>query len=521
MNGPRRNRRGILAGALLAHALLVGIVPSAVLAAARSVEAVVAEKSQWSSFATAGTPMTIEGRISTISGRQMRFRNCDLPLQSHDGKNLTRPVAQFANAEVSGRFGLVNAKPTFLIERMRETPSDLDEFRRRARELGKGKPEDWYALGDWATARGAFYEDEDFQKRSREAYREAIAREHRALPPEAIEALVSLSEKIPKLGLPESLRAEFVHEAWHRRWKAVAKNDTTALRGLAESMAKDLAGCTTPLDPSQAKLNGNYLRDPLKVYREADETTRGRLHRVLYSQTLRTAILTQTRPDGSNGYAIAAELDALGPEFHELAETHREKELELRISRVKSATRQDVVQLADELRQRKRPEKARQILETWLKARAERLREDGPTGLIQAADDYESLIEDKQTAHDLLIEAYKIDPASVDISRRLKHLGYELKEGRWLARSEAQAVPDSPIRIALREGRVAAGMTADQVHKSLGAPVSVTRVASLNEVNELWTYENTGRIRLVVHIQRRGTGEARTVSVTQLKAAAP
>jgi hypothetical protein len=283
-------------------------------------------------------------------------------------------------------------------------------------------------------------------------------------------------------------------------------------------MAKELPGCTTPLKPDQAKLGAEYLRNPLKMYEAAEDASRKRLHRALYAEIMRTAILLRAQPDGSNGTQIAAEFDALGPEFRGIGESYREKELELRISRVQNATRQEVIQLADELRQKKRAEKAREILEAWLKLREARLRKDGPTGLVQAADDYESLIDDRNTASRLLVEAYEIDSSSEEISRRLKHLGYQLKDRRWLSQTEAQAVPSDPIQAALREGRVVAGMTSEQVRKALGAPDAVTRIASSNEVNELWAYNNAGKTRLVVHIQRRGNGEARTLNISQVKA---
>lgn len=517
MNHRQRSPLTILARMLMLSCALCGLIPGTLFAASRSVEAILAEKTQWSSYASAGNAMTIEGRVSAISGKQLRFRGCDLPCQAAEGKSLLKLFSSSANVEITGRFALVNTKPTFLIEVMRVTPSDLETFRNRERELRNGKPDEWYGLGDWAVGRGTFYEDDELKRRAVDAYREAIERERQALPADAADALVKLSEKIPKYGLPETFRAEYVHDAWQRRWRKTPKDDPAALRKLAEDLSKELQGCTAPLDAKQAKQGADYLRDPLGVYKKADEETRNRLHRALYAEILRTAILLKAQPDGNNGYEIADELDKLGPEFHDLAETHREKNLDLRISRVKTATRQDVVLLADELRQRQQPEKARKALDTWLAARVERLRKDGPTGLMQAAEDYQSLIDDKGTAVKLLVEAYQIDPSAEPVSQRLKRMGYVLQNGEWVNASDVKKMPDDPVQIALREGRVVAGMTAEQVQKAQGAPDAVARFASFNEVNEFWTYDNVGGVRLVVHIQRRGTAEPRTISISQLK----
>jgi len=484
--------------------------------ATRSVESLVADKEQWTSYAKAGTPMTIEGRLSAISGKQLRFARCDLPFQSHDGKTFPRTATLSENVEVSGKFALVNAMPAFLVERLVVLPSDFDVFQRRRRNLLRAQPAEWYALGDWASARGTFYEDKDLLQHARQAYQEGIQREHMALPADAIDPLIELAAKARKLGLPETLRGEFVHEAWHRRWTAAPKSDAEALKKLAERMAGELAGCKTPLQPPQPKLSEAYLAAPVSTYRSADEGKRALLHRILYAEVMRAALLIGADPQGANGNQIADALDAQVPEFHELAESYREKELALRIARSKNSTRQDVVALAETLVERERPEQAREVLVSWLEFRTERLRKDGPTGLVQAADDYLSLLKDEKTAYTFLIEAYEIDPSSEAVARRLNKLGYELVNGSWLDRSQRSAIPEDPVQVALREGRVVAGMTADQVRKALGEPDRLARIASAGEVNEIWTYDSSGKVRLLVHIVRRSGQESRTLGVSQI-----
>lgn len=502
----------------MALLFIVSAFSSTLFGAARSVESVVAEKAQWASHASAGTPMSIEGRVSSIAGKQMRFRNCDLILQSHDGKTLVRPSRDAENVEVYGRFGLVNTRPVFLVEKLNEKSNDMDTFRGRQRELRDAKPEAWYELGKWAAARGAFYEDAELEAKSRDANLEGLERERKGLPADAVEPLVELSKKVSVLGLSDSLRMDYIHEAWQRRFQAAPKNDGAALSALAEKLAKDFEGAKVPLNPPQPQLVADYLKDPLAVYRKADEVIRFRLHRILYIEILRRSIMIRALPEGANGYKIAEEIDQQIPEDHAVAETLREQELAFRIKRVATATRQDALELSEELNKRKQPEKSRQVVEIWLKARTERLRTEGPTGLIQAAEEYETLLKDKKAAHALLVEAYELDPKSEGIAKRLTQYGYVLKGGRWLSKIDSETVPEDPLQSALREGRVEAGMTADQVRKALGAPESLARAATLGEVNEIWTYANTAKLKLVIHLQRRGRiGEFKAISVTQVK----
>ncbi|MGE3314852.1 MAG: hypothetical protein AB7O26_07005 [Planctomycetaceae bacterium] len=498
--------------------LPVCTVADSVFAAARSVESVVAEKAQWPSYASANTSMTIEGRFSSIAGKQMRFRNCDLVLQSHDGRTLIRPSRDAENVEVYGRFGLVNTRPVFLIERLNEKPNDKETVLGRKRALREASPQEWYELGKWAAGRGAFYSDSELQVQAREANAEGLERERKALPADAVEPLVELSKKVSELGLPDSIRGDLIHESYQRRYLAVAKNDSAALLELSEEFAAEFDGAKVPLNPPQPNLVADYLKNPLDVYRSADAASRLRLHRILYVEILRQSIMSRTLPEGANGYQIAEEIDQQIPEDHAVAESLREREIAYRFKRIETATRQDALELSEELNRRKQPEKSRQVLEVWLKARTDRLRTEGPTGLIQAAEEYETLLKDKKTALALLVEAYELDSKSEAIAKRLTQHGYVLKGGRWLSKADSDAVPEDPVQMALREGRVVAGMTAEQVRKALGAPESLARAATSGEVNEIWTYANSSKLHLVIHLQRRGrTGEFKAVSVTQVK----
>jgi hypothetical protein len=117
----------------------------------------------------------------------------------------------------------------------------------------------------------------------------------------------------------------------------------------------------------------------------------------------------------------------------------------------------------------------------------------------------------------LLIDAARQQPGSQAIAARLQELGYVLKKGRWLTADESKAIPEGKLEKALREGRVEQGMTATQVLKSLGAPLTTTRIASSGQIGEVWTYGQAGASRLTIYLVKRATQiEARVVGIDQL-----
>jgi hypothetical protein len=72
---------------------------------------------------------------------------------------------------------------------------------------------------------------------------------------------------------------------------------------------------------------------------------------------------------------------------------------------------------------------------------------------------------------------------------------------------------------AIREGRVEPGMTAGNVRRALGEPLSKARAATAGQVTEIWTYGLSDASRLVVRLMKRAEQkESTVVDVTQQSA---
>ena len=144
-------------------------------------------------------------------------------------------------------------------------------------------------------------------------------------------------------------------------------------------------------------------------------------------------------------------------------------------------------------------------------------RKEGPIGLMRVAEEYIDLLEDEQQAVKLLQEAYRLSPESERISARLTQLGFHRHEGRWIPLKQFNALPEDPLRKAIREGRVVVGMTAKQVESTLGAPTSTTRIATAGQLSELWIYGEPGASRLTVHLLRRSRrADLKAIRISQI-----
>jgi len=469
-----------------------------------SIPQLVEQRSKWSDFATKGAPIKVEGRYSNFSPKLLRFVKCDdLNFVWHDEEQ-SFPIdpanLRGRTIEVYGRFVMQLGKNLFRVDGLREMPSDEETLRSRKSAIRDAPAAGWYALGDWALARGTFYSDVDLENEARQLFAEGIQRELRSLSDDALEAKVRLSEKFRTYGLPDSDRIALLHDAFSHRWLGTKRNASAAeLSQLCDRMAENLRGCLTPLDPPEPALADRYDREPSGLYRDSGTATRLKLNRILYAEIRYAYVQAVARQKNLDGLQHADAIDREAPEFHAQAEKLRETTLDERLAAAATLSRSDILKLAECFVQRGQPEKAMQAKQVWVLAGDERLRKEGrPDDFIQAAREHQTLLEDKEGAVKLLIEAYERSPEMKEISEQLRRLGYTRAAGRWLTRAEAAALPPDPAKEAT-EGGPRMGMSRDQIQKVLASrPDSVTRVISAGQLNEVWIYENGGT-RLAVH----------------------
>jgi hypothetical protein len=513
------DRTGGWTTAACAAGILVFASAVARAADAISIADLVKQRSKWSEFATSGTHLKVEGRYSNVSAKLLRFVKCDdLNFVWHDDEQ-SFPIEPSSlhgrTIEVYGRFTMQLGKPLFRVDGLRELPPDEETLRTRKSAIRDEPAPAWYALGDWALARGEFYSDGEIETEARQIFAEGIGRELKNLSDDALDAKIRLSENFRKYGLPESERIAFVHDAFSHRWLGTKRNaPAEELEKLCDRMSDNLRGCRTPLDPPEPALADRYDRGPGALYRDSGTATRLKLNRILYSEIRYAYVQALARQKNLDGLQHADAIDREVPELHAQAEKLRETTLDERLAAAATMSRSDVLKLAERFVQRGQPEKAMQAKKAWVLAGDDRLRKEGrPDDLIQAAREHQTLLEDNEGAAKLLMEAYERSPEMKEISEQLNRLGYKRAQGRWLTRAEAAALPPDPSKEAT-DGGPRVGMSRGQIQKVLASrPDSVTRVISAGQLNEVWIYENGGS-RLAVHFV--GAIDGRDLKVVKL-----
>jgi hypothetical protein len=477
-----------------------------------SIEYFNSRKAEWNQLV--GATIRLEGRISLLGGGKIRLAKCDMVFQVKE--TLSRPLGGKRSVELSGQLKREDGKLIFDVEQLRAAPTDVEQFESRTAKLRNPRPDEWYELGDWALHRSRYYDDIDLAEKAEYAYAHGVAAERRAMSADDAEARFVLARKIKNYKLPETQRIELIHEGDWLLWQAALKSETTSRddwKRLAARLAEDLPGCTQPLTSFPAELTQSYERQPLATYRDAADDGRRKMNRLLYASVILKPIVDAASSDGRNGDAIADQIERDVPEAVTLIEKYRDLKLAWRLSRVTTTTRPEVEQLAEDFRSRKRPDQAKQALTDWLAARESRLREDGPVGLLQLADDYLALLHDEVRAVSLLNEAYKLDPAFSDVADRMKSLGYAWNGTKWIKADLAKPNPDPAPTVDTIAGGIVVGMTAAELRSRLGSPAAASRALTKAGATEVWCYGPPGTSRLVVRLERNdGSPDVRVVA---------
>jgi hypothetical protein len=476
-----------------------------------SVEYLNSRQAEWDKLV--GPKIQIEGRIRLQGKGQLRFVKCDLVFYGNETQ--LRPLTNQRFVEVTGQFQKTAGKMTFKIERIEAIPSDLEQTESRLRNLGNPSPPELYEIGEWAAERARFYNDPELAKKARSMFTNGVNLEWRALTASEGEERIALAHKAREFQFPDDQRMELIHEGYRILWQRILKSekqDLSDLIPLIARLADDLPGSTQQIVPFQPDLKQRYEKDPVMVYRESPEETRKQLHRLFYASVVLLPIISEAAKDGQNGNLIANRIERAIPEEEKLAEQYRAAKRSWRLRHIETATRQEVVQLANEFHSHQLPEMARKALEAWLVAREDRLRDDGSVGLLQLAEDYLTLLQEQSKSVALLLEAYKIDPSFKDVIHRLESLGYTLNRGLWTKNDSKKKLTD-PFETDTSRG-LAIGITESDLRKIIPAkPESISRVITSLKIIEIWSYGPAGATPLVIRLERSGRSEARVVAI--------
>lgn len=461
-----------------------------------SVEQLNAEKDQWPQWLD--QIIKVEGQVISFAGRnQFRLKHCELPFHLTDASQL-RTVDVGQNVELTGRIRKESGKLLFLASRAKLLGSHLEQFAAREAKLKSAKPDDWYELAQWAAERGKLYEEEELLARGRRAFGKGLQLEQSALPAGDFQARLALAKKVHERQPDAALEGELTHEAARIKWQQAEKDGTQP--EFLDWLAEQFPASEKPLAEFPSELNRRYAAHPLETYRQADEEGRDQLVRLLALEAQLSRIVPLAKADGSNAIEIAERLASLAPERTDLIEKYREQGLRWRMGSIASASRQEALRLADDLKKHGQPDEAKTLLSSWIRSQEAKVRKDDQVALLQLADDYLQLANDEPAAVRLLMAAHNLDPSVEEAGDRLKQLGYRWDHDRWIKSDTA----DSASGLGKSSHQLRAEMTADQVRKLLGKPTGITRVMNGKGVDEVWSFSQPGTPRLFVYFTSPG-----------------
>lgn len=487
---------------MLVAALLVCFTNTpAVAVELQTVEQFLQQRDRWNKFV--GLNFRIEGRVSTAAGNLMVMRKLgSIPFKWTKKFNIeTKTVVQVeAVLERNAQKQL-----EFRVKSLKKLGSDVQRVERKEIEIAIRQWKPVYELADWALDRGRFYDDDELIAKARSLYGKGLRRELVAIKTRNYRVYRDMAIKAERYGLGATLKTELLYEGHYFEWQRHRKTGTAIqLSGIATAIAAELPGAAIRPEQVDEGLRKTWLKSPLGAYRDTtDRTERNLFHGFLYQQAALESIRKESLPDGRNGRDIAARIRTELPEYSTLATEYEDRERNWRLSSVTKLSQSEMQKLRAEFLGLNQNDKADDVLKTWFESQESELRRHGVDGLLELSALYEELHDDAATAVQLLLEAERVKPGSRLVRERLESYGYRFMNGAWKRPSEVEAILNSPINLAMREGRVIRGMTSEQVRKTLGAPSTVTRVLTARNVIELWGYgEQSGGSRLSVRMNR-------------------
>lgn len=515
------NRRpGIPAlSAAAALTILVASIPTRAVAddgGALSIPEFLATKKLWSNYISISKVIVLEGRVGAYSDKLVRLRNCPIRLVPVEGKSFPATLKETTNVTVVGTLRKYETGYEVVVTSLSSRPTDEQVLRAMQRDLPADDPKPWHRVAEWGRQRAEFYKDDALFKAARKALLRAIQIERAELSATDIVGRLELAARITRLKLPLGTAEELRHEAIRLRWSKHLTDDDPTYAKLVSEVKQTFNGSDTPLKSWPAKLAEQYAADPIESYRKSNAEQRTKLHRVLMVEIARREIERHAKVDGSNGNVIASQLQRDCPELHALAESYRQLALKYRLANLTKAPRSEMIALAEHFKRQKDTKRATRIYQDWLTAQLKSADDATAAHLVQLADDYLEFLGDKPQAIALLKRAAEKDPGFQEVGKRMKRFGYVQQDGQWILQSQVKKKkPVTSLTRAIRQGKVIAGMTADDVRRAtVASPDRIIRMVAGRNISEIWVYRYPDGTSLSVRFVRRRSESRDTAKVT-------
>ena len=473
-----------------------------------SVREFLSDKSKWVEWSLKKTTLSISGRYEGRLSKQFRFSKLPMLITPQRVTVLPADVKAGQRVTVSGRLQRSGTRFGLEVTRIAVGSTDTERMIRKVDRTASDKSEAMYEIADEYSQIAEFYDDSELSfnivKLREKAFR--LQRDQNRNDPAG---LLQLALQAERTGAPPAL----VEAIRFQSLVVAATSPQSDMEQVLSDIRKQLGGWDRVNMMLDQAAEDRFLKNPAAEYEAADRITRQRMHRRLYRVHRLPRILETLRPDASNGLDVIKSLQVELPEETKAIDSIKTRFLDARLAAVPRLNRNQLEELADILRDFGRELETKQAVERWLKAQEKRLDNDQLDGTLAIADEYlfaferwknpvhrDAGVDRLKTAWFLSKDAAPRDAALIE--QRLGRLGWTRLHDKWLTETQMTNLPRDDVELAIREGRVVAGMNPQQVIGTLGEPNRKIRVISARYVEEIWVFGEDGSTAITVHLER-------------------
>lgn len=507
--------------ALLAALLLVG---DGILQAAESfsMRAFVSAKDKWPELAKAKTVVVLNGRFAGRIGRQFRLVNFPVMITPERTTALPSDLDAGERVTITGRLSRAGSRYEFSADRIAIGATDAVKLRSQIRQLPQDDFPKAYSLAADYEKIAAFYDDELLQKQVHTLRQATFAKEREAAAgdSEKLQSLIAVAKDL-RLGeeLQQVLRFQSILQ--------LSKQKGVAPQAIVTRIRKELPGWDDSGKLLSVDKQAVFLKSPVETYEGLLPEERTAYHRYLYRTVRLQDILKTVEPNGSNGNDVAAILRKELPEEVGEIKKANERYVAYRLEAVPRLSRRQLSELEELLAGLNRQGDFEKAVADWLAAQEKRLNNQQLDGLLETADQYLFAFERwKNAAYgkqgiQYLKRGWSMarkgaPEEAAKIETRLEQLGWVRLRDEWMTTAAVQALPDTDADLAMKEGRVVAGMKLAQVIAILGDPGRRIRIASKGKVQEVWVYGSGESSGITVHLTRESFDSPDSAVVTKV-----
>lgn len=406
-------------------------------------------------------------------------------------------------------------------------PKDMVRLNRGVSILPPGEFENRGVWAAWANRRAKDFQDDELLKRAREIEVDALRFEAESRSNDPVALWLKLAQRARAHEIPEPEPSALAHRSFRARLENT--KDPAALSRLLADINAFLNDSAKPIPTEAAELapwEEPYAKDPAAAYRTAPLAVRKVLNHRLWADVTQRLLERTAELEPHEALKLAERATSELPDRPKVAEQLYELALKTQTLRLATMRLSEVKSLAKIYREQlHQPERARDLIQSWLdEQRNHQMSPTDAEGRLGLAALYESLLEDKETAIELLQSAWKIDPQSKEVAAAFRQRGFRKVNEEWVesSRSKPKNGPEPDPTAAIEptpapQNRKLTNLSTTQVRTLMGGkPNRVNFSGTQGQLIEQWIYFGTKQDQYINFLRTPGADSPRVIAYYSL-----